>query len=247
MDILGIDVGGSGIKAAIVDTASGELRSDRRRVDTPAPSTPDAIADVIAEVVGSFDYDGPVGCCFPSVIVNGLSRTAGNLHKDWRGTQADVLFSEAAGCPFAIINDADAAGLAEMRLGAGRALEGLVITITIGTGLGSGVFLDGVLVPNIEAGRMPGKDGDPIEFYAGDRARKKADLSWTKWGKRFNWFLERTARVFAPDHFILGGGASKKFDKYEHCIEVRVPVHLARFGNNAGIIGAALWADNAAE
>jgi polyphosphate glucokinase len=242
MDILGIDVGGSGIKAAIVDTISGELRSERRRVDTPKPSTPKAITKTIAALVDSFEYEGPVGCCFPTVVVNGVTRTAGNIDKAWRGTQADLMFSNATGLPFALINDADAAGLAEMRLGAGRALEGMVITITIGTGLGSGVFLDGMLVPNIEAGRMPGKDGDPIEFYAGDRARKKADLSWKKWGKRFNWFLARTARVFAPDHFILGGGASKKYDRYRDCIDVQVPIHVARFRNNAGIIGAALAA-----
>lgn len=239
MEILGIDVGGTGIKAATVDTRNGKLLSERRRVVTPDPSTPEAIAGVIVELVDSFDSNGPIGCCFPSVIDRGIARTAGNIDPSWRGTRVDELFSSATGRPFSVINDADAAGLAEMRLGAGRELDGLVITITIGTGLGSGVFFDGVLVPNIEIGRMPGKDGEPIEYYAGNRARKLAGLSWSEWGERFNWFLARTARVFAPDHFILGGGASKKYDRFSDCLDVPVPLRLAEFGNNAGIIGAA--------
>jgi polyphosphate glucokinase len=242
MDILGIDVGGSGIKAAIVDPGTGELKSDRRRVGTPQPSTPSAMAAAIVGLIEGFDYEGPVGCCFPTVIVNGHSRTAGNIDAAWRGTQVDELFAGATGQPFSMINDADAAGLAEMRLGAGRDLGGLVMTITIGTGLGSGVFLDGRLIPNIEAGRMPGRDGEPIEYYAGNLARKNAGISWDEWGDRFNWFLERTARVFAPDHFILGGGASRKYDRFRDRIAVPVPIHLAKFGNNAGIIGAALAA-----
>lgn len=142
-----------------------------------------------------------------------------------------------------MLNDANAAGLPEMRLAAGVGLDGMVIMITIGTGLGSGVFYNGRLIPNIELGRMPGKDGQPIEFYAGNRARKVNDLSWAEWGPRFNYFLERVARVFSPDHFILGGGASKKFQFYEDAIKVPTRIHVAKLRNEAGIIGVAVAAD----
>jgi len=240
--ILGIDVGGSGIKGAVVDVGKASLVSDRQRIATPQPSTPDNIARVVAELVERLDSRGPVGCSFPAVIVDGAARTAGNLDPSWRGVHVDRLFAEQTGRSFTIINDADAAGIAEMEFGAGKGLQGLVIMVTIGTGLGTGVFYNGQLVPNIELGRMPGKDGEPIEFYAGDRARKDGDLDWQEWGRRFNYFLERVVRVLSPDHFILGGGASKKLGKFGDQIRVDTPIHLARFRNNAGIIGAALAA-----
>ena len=243
MGTLGIDVGGSGIKGAIVDTASGELLSERIRIATPKPSTPASIALVVDELVKELGYHGPVGCSFPTVVVDGQARTSGNIDEAWRGTQVAELFQQATGLPFVVQNDADVAGIAEMTLGAGRGLSGTVIMITIGTGLGSGVFYDGMLVPNIEIGRMPGKDGEPIEFHASDRARKVDDLSWSEWGQRFDYFLRRTARVFAPEAFILGGGASKKFDKFADQLTIDTPIHVARFGNNAGIIGAAIAAD----
>lgn len=242
---LGIDIGGSGIKAALVDTVAGELVSDRRRIETPKPSTPERVAATVKKLVAEFDYSGTVGCCFPAVVIDGKAKTAGNIDKAWRNTQVDTLFENATGLPFVVLNDADAAGMAEMALGAGVGLKGMVIMITIGTGLGSGVFYDGQLIPNIEIGRMPGKDGEPIEFYAGDRARKVNDLSWDKWAPRFNYFLERTARVFSPDHFILGGGASKKYRLFEKAIKVPTPINVAKFLNNAGIIGAAVAADQA--
>lgn len=247
MQMLGIDIGGSGIKGAIVDTRSGELKSERHRLSTPKPATPERIAATVRELVNEFDYDGEVGCCFPAVVIGGEVRTAGNIHRSWLGTRADTLFSDATGLAFRVCNDADAAAIAEMRLGAGVGLDGMVITITIGTGLGSGVFLDGLLVPNIELGHMFGKDGDPIEQYAGNRARKVNELSWTEWGRRFDFFLARTVRVMSPDHFILGGGASKKLGKFEDAITVSVPVHVARFRNNAGIVGAAVAAAQATE
>ena len=242
MGTLGIDVGGSGVKGAIVDTTTGELLSERVRIATPKPATPDKIAAVVAELVTTLDYSGPVGCSFPTVMVNGQARTAGNIDKSWRGTQVDELFKDATRLDFVVHNDADVAGTAETTLGAGRGLMGTVIMITIGTGLGSGLFRDGVLIPNIEIGRMPGKDGEPIEFYSSDRARKDNDLSWTEWGERFNYFLQRTSRVFAPDHFIIGGGASKKLDRFVDQITVDAPVQVAQFKNNAGIIGAAIAA-----
>jgi len=240
--ILGIDVGGSGIKGALVDVDRARLVSDRQRIATPRPSTPDNIARVVAELVGRLGGSGPVGCSFPAVIIDGAARTAGNLDPSWRGVQVDRLFAAQTGRSFAVINDADAAGIAEMEFGVGKGLTGLVIMVTIGTGLGTGVFYNGQLIPNIELGRMPGKDGEPIEFYAGDRARKAGDLDWAEWGGRFNYFLERVVRVFSPDHFILGGGASKKLDRFADEIRVDTPIHLAKFGNNAGIIGAALAA-----
>jgi polyphosphate glucokinase len=242
-NILGIDVGGTGIKAALVDTEAGTLVSDRHRSNTPDSSTPENIAATVKQLVAEFDYSGTVGCCFPAVVIDGKAKTAGNLDAAWRDTQIDAEFSHATGLPFVVLNDADAAGIAEMRLGAGVGLRGMVIMITIGTGLGSGVFYNGELIPNIELGRMPGKDGEPIEFYAGNRARKTNNLSWDEWGPRFNYFLERVARVFSPDHFILGGGVSKEFRKYEAAIKVPTAIHAAKFRNNAGIIGAAVAAD----
>lgn len=243
--ILGIDIGGTGIKAALVDTGAGALVSDRHRVDTPDPSTPANIAAAIRQLVAEFEYSGTVGCCFPAVVIDGKAKTAGNIDKSWRNTQVDTLFNDATGLPFVVLNDADAAGIAEMQLGAGVGLQGMVIMITIGTGLGSGVFYNGQLIPNIELGRMPGKDGEPIEFYAGSRARKVNNLSFDEWGPRLNYFLERVARVFAPDHFILGGGVSKKFQQYEAAIKVPVPIRVAKYRNDAGIIGAAVAAEQA--
>ena len=243
MGILGIDIGGSGIKGAIVDTANGALLSERIRIATPQPATPDKIAAVVKQLVGELDYVGPVGCSFPTVVVDGQARTAGNIHKSWRGTQVDELFERSTGLQFVVHNDADVAGMAEMTLGAGRdLLTGTVIMITIGTGLGSGIFYDGMLVPNVELGRMPGKDGEPVEFYAGDKARKTNDLSWAEWGDRFNYFLQRVDRVFTPGTFIIGGGASKKLHKFADRLTVETPIRVAEFGNNAGIVGAAIAA-----
>lgn len=246
MNILGIDIGGSGIKGAIVDTATGELLSERCRLATPRPATPDQIAATVRDLVAGFDYEGIVGCCFPAVVIRGEVHTAGNIHDSWLGTRADTLFRDATGLPFTVCNDADAAAIAEMRLGAGAGLEGMVITITIGTGLGSGVFLDGRLVPNIELGHMLGRHGEPIEQYAGNRARQMNGLGWSEWGRRFDFFLARTRRVMFPDHFILAGGASKKMHKFADRITVPTPVHVARFRNNAGIIGAAVAAAQSA-
>ena len=243
MGTLGIDIGGSGVKGAIVDTSSGELVSERIRIATPKPATPKKVARVVKELVERLDYRGPVGCSFPTVIVDGQARTAGNIHASWRGTRVDDLFAESTGQPFVVHNDADIAGQAEMTLGAGRELMGMVIMVTIGTGLGTGVFYNRRLIPNIEIGRMPGHDGEPIEFYASDRARKTNDLSWPEWGHRFDYFLKRTARVFTPDHFILGGGASKKLAKFADQLTVDTPIRVAHFRNNAGIVGAAVVAD----
>ena len=239
---LGIDVGGTGIKAALVDIETGNLLSDRHRVETPRPATPDSMAVAIQQLVSEFDYEGPVGCCFPTVVVDGHARTVSNLDESWRNVQIDETFEQATGMPFLVINDADAAAIAEMRLGAGRGLDGLVLTLTIGTGIGSGLFYNGQLVPNLELGHMAGKDGEPFEAYASKRARIEEELSWPEWGKRFDAFLKRADRVISPDHIIIGGGSSKRFDEFANSITVTTPIHVAHFLNNAGIIGAAVAA-----
>jgi polyphosphate glucokinase len=241
-EVLGIDVGGTGIKAALIDVESGALQSDRHRVTTPRPATPDSMSEAINQLLGAFDYEGPVGCCFPTVVVDGHARSVSNLDESWRNVQIDGTFAQATGLPFIVINDADAAAVAEMRLGAGKELDGLVITITIGTGIGSGMFYKGQLVPNLELGHMAGKDGEPFESFASNRARKAEELSWLEWGTRFDAFLKRADRVCSPDHFIIGGGISKKFERFEDALTVSTPVHVARFLNNAGIIGAAVAA-----
>ena len=239
---LGIDIGGSGIKGALVDTVSGELASERIRIPTPRPATPDSVAGTVNQLVAEIGYSGLVGCCFPTIVIDGRARTASNMGEQWRDLAVDEAFSAATGLPFTVINDADAAGMAEMRLGAGVDLGGLVITLTVGTGIGSALFYRGQLIPNLELGHMAGKGGISIEKWASDRARKEEGLSWEEWGERFDKFLSRAARVCTPDHFILGGGASKKYEKFRDVLTVATPIHLARFRNNAGIFGAAMAA-----
>lgn len=239
-DILGVDIGGTGIKAALVDAETGTLQSDRHRVETPRPATPDAMAGAMQQLLNEFDYDGPVGCCFPTIVVDGHARSVSNLHEAWLDVAIDETFERVTGLPFTVINDADAAAVAEMRLGAGQGFDGMVLTITIGTGLGSGMFYHGRLIPNLELGHMAGKDGEPFEAWASKRARIDDGLSWPEWGARFNAFLERVARVCSPDHFIIGGGSSKKYDLFRDSLTVATPIHVARFLNNAGIVGAAV-------
>lgn len=237
---MGIDVGGTGIKAALVDVESGALQSDRHRVETPRPATPDSMAGAIKRLLADFDYADAVGCCFPTIVVDGYARSVSNLDESWRDVSIDKTFERATGSPFNVINDADAAAVAEMQLGAGRGLDGLVLMITIGTGIGSGTFYRGQLIPNSELGHMAGQDGKPFEAYASKRARIAENLSWPEWGARFNAFLKRVERVCTPDHFIIGGGTSKKFEQFKDAITVQTPIHVARFLNNAGIIGAAV-------
>jgi len=242
MQVLGIDVGGSGIKAAMVDTDSGTIVGDRHRIATPKPSKPPAVVEVIGQLLQHFDWHGPTGICLPTVIAHGRALTAGNIDKEWRGFPIQEYLRSEYDQPFYVLNDADAAGMAEMKFGAGVGKRGLVIVVTIGTGLGSGVFYNGQLIPNIELGRIFGKDGKPIEFYAADSARKKHDLSYRKWGRRFDFFLNHIVRVCSPDLFIIGGGASKKLDKFRKQLTIEVPLIVAEKRNDAGIIGAAMYA-----
>jgi polyphosphate glucokinase len=243
MRVLGIDIGGSGIKAAIVNTTTGELLSERHRIDTPKPSKPKAVAKVIKEIIKHFDWKGPVGCCFPTIVVDGQCKHHGNLSKEWVGLKADKLFKkECNGIPFYVSNDADLAGVAEMNLGAGKDKKGKVFVITIGTGIGSALFYNSKLIPNVELGRIYHTDGEIIEKFTSDSARKREELTLAEWAKRFNIFLNHIKIIHTPELFILGGGISKKFDNFKEHLTVNVPIKVAKFKNNAGIIGAAMYA-----
>ena len=242
MQILGVDIGGSGIKGAIVDTLTGELVTERHRIETPQPATPEAIAAVLAQLVLHFNWTGPIGCGFPAAIQHGIARTASNIAKTFIGTDIDKLFSEATNCPCFNVNDADAAGMAEMQFGEGAEQAGEVLLVTIGTGLGTAIFTDGKLVPNTELGHIYLENGQIAERFASDATRKIEDLGWKAWGNRFNLYLTSMEKLFWPDLIILGGGASKKFDKFKHHLTVEAPVKPAAFLNQAGIVGAALFA-----
>lgn len=245
MEGFGIDVGGSGIKGAPVDLSRGELTAERHRVPTPDRAMPQAVAKVVGEVVAQFGWDGPIGCTFPAVVKDGYTCTAANVDKSWIGTDARGLLSKATGLPVTIVNDADAAGIAEMGYGAGQDRAGVVVMITLGTGLGSAVFLDGKLVPNSELGHIE-IDGHDAESKASDRARQEEDLSWGKWAKRLSVYLRRLDALLWPDLIILGGGVSKKSSKFLPLLDVRCEVVPARLLNNAGIVGAALAARDGA-
>ncbi|BBL60708.1 polyphosphate--glucose phosphotransferase [Methylomonas koyamae] len=242
MLVLGVDIGGSGIKGAIVNTETGELVSERHRIDTPQPATPEAVAAVLAQLVVHFHWNGPVGCGFPAAVQHGVALTASNISKEFIQTDIDKLFSEATTCACFNVNDADAAGLAEMHFGHGVGQSGVVLLVTVGTGLGTALFTDGNLLPNTELGHIFLENGIKAERYASDAARKIEDLGWKTWGKRFNTYLTAMERLFWPDLIILGGGASKKFDKFQDQLALNTPVKPAVFLNQAGIVGAALFA-----
>jgi polyphosphate glucokinase len=242
MELLGIDIGGSGIKAAMVDADKGAIIGERHRMATPDPSHPSAIVEVVLHMLQHFDWHGPTGVCLPTVVADGKALTCSNLSREWRDFPIQDYLEKQCGQKFFALNDADAAGLAEMQFGAGVGKKGLAIVVTIGTGLGSGVFYNGQLIPNIELGRVFGKDGEPIEFYAADSARKREGLSYREWGERFDFFLNHIVRVFSPDLFIIGGGAGKKLDKFKDRLTIDVPLVPAEKRNDAGIIGAAMFA-----
>lgn len=242
MAVLGIDIGGSGIKGAPVNLETGEILAERFRLPTPEKARPGDVADTLAAVVKHFAWTSPVGVGFPAVIRHGIAHTAANVHKSWIDTNAEALFTEKAGVPTYVLNDADAAGLAEMKFGIGRdRSRGVVIMITLGTGLGTAIFTDGKLVPNTELGHLVirGKDA---ERRASDAARQKKDLSWEEWAERLNEYLSYLENLFWPDLFILGGGISKMSHKYVPFLNLKTEVVPATLLNQAGIIGAALYA-----
>lgn len=241
MEILGIDIGGSGIKGAPVDIKKGRLAAERYRIPTPHPSVPDAVGDVVARVAKRFKWKSPIGCTFPAVVKNGVTHSAANVDNAWIGTNGQKLLKKKTGCPVILLNDADAAGIAEMKFGAGKGQTGVVIILTFGTGIGSAIFVDGTLVPNTEFGHMEVR-GKDAEDRASDRARKDDDLSWKGWAKRVNEFLDRMEMLFSPDLFIVGGGVSKKHGKYLHLLDAQAKIVPAQLRNEAGIIGAAMAA-----
>lgn len=239
--ILGIDIGGSGIKGAPVDIKTGKLLGERHRIPTPEPSSPKLVAKAIKELVNHFRWDGPVGCGFPAVVQNGIVKTAANIDKSWIDTDARTLFKEVTKLPVSVINDADAAGLAEVKLGAGVGFKGAIIVLTIGTGIGSSLFHRGRLFPNTEFGHVEFKGMD-AEVYTSDAARKKENLDWEAWGKRLNEYLLHIEFLTWPELIILGGGASKKLDMFKDYLHLKAKVVPAKFLNEAGIIGAAMAA-----
>jgi len=240
MHALGIDIGGSGIKAAPVDVATGKLLADRQKIATPRPALPDAIADVVKQLVTSFKWSGPVGVTFPGVVIDGVIRTAANLDPAWIGVDAGALFGKAAGNPVRVLNDADAAGVAEMTFGAGRGEEGTVLMLTFGTGIGSALFRKGVLVPNTEFGHVE-IHGEDAETRASEHAKELHDLSWGKWAGRVDEYLQHVEAVLAPDLIIVGGGISKQSEKWvPRLTGISARIVPAALLNDAGIVGAAM-------
>jgi polyphosphate glucokinase len=241
MNGLGIDVGGSGVKGAIVDLRTGKFVGERYRIATPEPATTKAVVRVVARLVKHFEWKGPVGCGMPGPVKRGVLMTAVNLHPSWVEAKAEELYSRACGRPVSVVNDADAAGIAEMRFGAGKGKKGVVVMLTLGTGIGSAVFVDGVMFPNTEFGQMEvrGKRG---ERRASARIKKDKGLSWEEWAERLNEYLAALEGLLWPDLLILGGGVSKRAKKFIPLLSTRAPIVPAQLENQAGIVGAALLA-----
>ena len=237
--ILGIDIGGSGVKGAIVDTKKGKLITERYRIPTPQPATPEAVAEVLKKITKHFKWKGTVGAGFPGVIQQGIARTAANVDDSWIDKDLNKLFSKVTGCKVHVVNDADAAGMAEVKFGAGKGQKGTLMLITVGTGLGTVIFTNGKLVPNLELGHIL-LHGADAELYATDAARKRDELDWDTWAGRFNEYLLRIEELIWPDKIIIGGGASKKGDKFFHHLTTKAKVVPAQLMNEAGIVGAAM-------
>lgn len=237
--LYGVDVGGSGVKGAPVDIERGELIGDRFRIPTPQPSTPAAVAATVAAVVSHHRWDGPIGVTIPGVVKHGVVSTAANIDDAWIGTNAEELFAAVTGRPAKVLNDADAAGTAEMTYGIGAAEPGLVILLTFGTGIGSAMFYEGRLIPNSELGHLE-FSGMVAEHYAAARLVERDDMAIEPWARRVGEYLRYVERALTPDLFIFGGGISKRFDQFAQFLEVATPVKVAELRNNAGIVGAAL-------
>ena len=239
MKVFGIDIGGSGIKGAPVDTASGKLIKERVKIKTPHPATPEAIVETAVEVVRQSGWSGPVGCGFPAVVKDGVVQTAANIDKAAIGFDMREALEGKLDGPVSMVNDADAAGLAEMRWGAGRDQNGVVLMLTLGTGIGTSLFVGGRLVPNTELGHIEirGKDA---EHRAAESARKREDLSWKEYAERLDEYIHRIEDLLWPDLIVIGGGISKKSEKYFPHLTTRTPLVPAEMHNDAGIAGAAL-------
>ena len=245
MKALGVDIGGTGIKGAPVSLEKGTLLAERVRIATPEPATPHAVADVVKKLVEKFQWNGAIGCGFPSTIKNGVVQAEANLDPSWAGCDAVQILENHTGCRLTIINDADAAGLAEMEFGAGKGQRGVLLLLTFGTGVGSSLFSNGRLIPNTELGRLKIR-GREAGLWASARARETKHLTWKKWAKRVNEFLEQLEAMLSPDLLIIGGGVSKHHEKFFPLLKSRSPMLPAQLENDAGIIGAALAARNIA-
>ena len=242
-EALGIDIGGSGIKGAVVDTRTGSLVTERKRYPTPQPSTPDAVAQVVAQLVSDAGWTGHIGATFPAVIKHGVARSAANVAHAWIGTDVDKTFTAAVGrsSEVVVLNDADAAGLAEARFGAAKGFAGVVIMLTFGTGIGSALLTDGVLVPNTELGHLE-LDGYDAERRAAASVRDEEGMSYKQWARRVSHYMQHVERLFTPDLFVVGGGVSKKSEKWVPLLELHTEVVPAQLLNEAGIVGAAMAA-----
>ena len=235
---LGIDVGATGIKGALVDIEKGEMASDRVKIPTPEPATPAAMSRVVNDIVKELGWEkGKIGCGFPAIMKDGVCFSATNIEKNWIGTNAEEVFSKATGFPFQVINDADAAGIAEMRYGHGKNVKGTVMLITVGTGIGSALFTYGKRVENTEFGHLKWK-GDIAENWVSNTARKTKGLEYDEWAGELNEFLIHLNKIFSPNLMLIGGGISKRFNDYKHMFKKSLPVKAAKLYNNAGIIGA---------
>lgn len=239
---LGVDIGGSGVKGAIVNLDAGTLHTERIRIDTPKPATPAAVAGTVAEIVTQFSWDGPVGITVPAVVKAGVTYSAANIDPSWIGTNAEALFASYLGDrKVTVLNDADAAGIAELQFGAGRGEKGLVILLTFGTGIGSAILYDGVLVPNSELGHLE-VNGKEAEHRAAASVRERKKLSWTDWAAEVSTVLNTYQALFSPDLFIVGGGVSRKSEKWLPLLSVNTRIVPAQLRNTAGIVGGALAA-----
>ena len=242
MQALGIDIGGSGIKAAPVDVDTGKLIAERQKIATPRPAVPDAIADVVKQLTTSFKWSGPIGITFPGVVIDGVIRTAANLDPAWIGTDASSLFGKATGHSVRVLNDADAAGIAEMTFGAGVGEKGTVLMLTFGTGIGSALFTGGLLVPNTEFGHVE-IHGQDAETRASEHAKDLHDLSWGKWAGRVDEYLKHMEATLSPQLIIVGGGISRQSAKWVPLLTgISARIVPADMLNNAGIVGAAMAA-----
>ena len=237
----GVDIGGSGIKGAIVDLDKGDLATERVKYLTPNPSTPEAVAEVVARLVKEAGWSGDLGATFPAVIKNGVAKSAANVDKSWIGTDVDKVFTDITHCDVTVLNDADAAGIAEARFGAAKGVKGVVILLTFGTGIGSALLLDGQLVPNTELGHIE-VDGSDAEKKASSAAKDNEGLSYKQWAKRVQKYLSHVEKLFTPDLFVVGGGVSRNSDKWIPLLDLNTPIKPAQLLNNAGIVGAAMAA-----
>jgi polyphosphate glucokinase len=237
----GIDIGGSGIKGALVDTTTGALLTSRVRYATPSPSTPDLVAEIVSRIVSEAGWDGVIGATFPAVIKHGVALSAANVDPSWIGTDVDAVFTKATTGDVIVLNDADAAGIAEARFGAAKGVSGVVIMLTFGTGIGSALLVDGKLVPNTELGHLE-LDGYDAETRAAASVREKSGMSFKKWAQRVQRYLSHVERLFSPDLFVVGGGVSKEAHKWVPLLTLTAPVKPAQLLNNAGIVGAAVAA-----